>query len=549
MEKKNVCILKLLIILITMLSIILTYIPISSAASSTKIIDIVEITDLHGYLYNTVKMQDRSTLKQQIGAILANEIKKIKNSNPNTIILAAGDMFQGTPVSNILKGKPVIDMMKNIGFDAMTIGNHEYDWGIDAVIDTKRKTLKNSDIPVLGANIYDKNTKKIVNYCQPYVVVNKANTKIGIIGVVDNKEFPNIILPAYIKNVEFKDPVFIVNNLARKLRSEGVKIIVVLAHMGGYMNNNILTGNIAEFAKNVKGVDIILGGHTHSVVNTKINGIPVCVANCQGKGYIHIKVKLKNGVANVVKQEYVDITPLFNISNPPMDKEVLEVIEKADKQVSRKFSKVIGTAVSDITREQRAKPYGDSALGNWATDAIREFAHTDFAFTNNGGLRIDLKKGPITLGDIYQLMPFDNTIVILKMKGSQIKTILEEAVQDNGKGIQVSGLTFKYDMKKPSMNRVYDMKMSNGTPIEMDKVYTVATNNFMATGGDGFKEFTDPSVAKTYTDTYKLLRDVFIEKIQKQKELKPSLERRIFSSDEVSLSLHGYLNESMLIMK
>lgn len=202
-------------------------------------------------------------------------------------------MFQGTPVSNILKGKPVIDMMKNIGFDAMTIGNHEYDWGIDAVIDTKRKTLKNSDIPVLGANIYDKNTKKIVNYCQPYVVVNKANTKIGIIGVVDNKEFPNIILPAYIKNVEFKDPVFIVNNLARKLRSEGVKIIVVLAHMGGYMNNNILTGNIAEFAKNVKGVDIILGGHTHSVVNTKINGIPVCVANCQGKGYIHIKVKLK----------------------------------------------------------------------------------------------------------------------------------------------------------------------------------------------------------------------------------------------------------------
>ncbi|ADQ07665.1 5'-Nucleotidase domain protein [Caldicellulosiruptor hydrothermalis 108] len=548
MKKKNVCILKLLLILITMLSVILTYIPISSAVS-TKIIDIVEITDLHGYLYNTVKMQDGSTLKQQIGAILANEIKKIKNSNPNTIILAAGDMFQGTPVSNILKGKPVIDMMKNIGFDAMTIGNHEYDWGIDAVIDIKRKTLKNSNIPVLGANIYDKNTKKIVDYCQPYIVINKGNIKIGIIGVVDNKEFPNIILPAYIKNVEFKDPVFIVNNLARKLRSEGVKIIIVLAHMGGYMNNNVLTGNIAEFAKNVKGVDIILGGHTHSIVNTKVNGIPVCVANCQGKGYIRIKLKLENGIPKILSQDYVDITPLFNISNPPIDKEVLEIIEKADKQVGQQFSKVIGTAVADITREQRAKPYGDSALGNWAADAIREFAHTDFAFTNNGGLRIDLKKGPITLGDIYQLMPFDNTIVILKMKGSQIKTILEEAVQDNGKGIQVSGLTFKYDMKKPSMNRVYDMKMSNGTPIEMDKVYTVATNNFMATGGDGFKGFTDPSVAKTYTDTYKLLRDVFIEKIQKQKELKPSLERRIFSSDEISSSLHEYLNESMLIMK
>lgn len=115
------------------------------------------------------------------------------------------------------------------------------------------------------------------------------------------------------------------------------------------------------------------------------------------QGVYSYQGKIKNGVANVVKQEYVDITPLFNISNPPMDKEVLEVIEKADKQVSRKFSKVIGTAVSDITREQRAKPYGDSALGNWATDAIREFAHTDFAFTNNGGLRIDLKKDQLLL--------------------------------------------------------------------------------------------------------------------------------------------------------
>nr|WP_237738209.1 5'-nucleotidase C-terminal domain-containing protein [Caldicellulosiruptor sp. F32] len=531
--------------LIAILSTILMYIPISSA-SSANVIDIVEITDLHGYLYSTVKMQDGGTLKQQIGAILANEIKKIKNSNPNTIILAAGDMFQGTPVSNVLKGKPVIEVMKSIGVDAMTIGNHEYDWGIDAVIDVKKKTLKNSNIPVLGANIYDKDTKKIVNYCQPYVVLRNGNVKIGIIGVVDNKEFPNIILPAYIKNVEFKDPIFIVNNLAKKLRSEGVKIIIVLAHMGGYMNNNTLTGNIAEFAKKVKGIDIILGGHTHSIVNTSVNKIPVCIANHQGKGYIHIKLKLENGIAKTVKQEYIDITPFFNINNPPVDKEVLSIIEKADKQVGQQFSKVIGTAVADITREQRAKPYGDSALGNWAADAIREFAHTDFAFTNNGGLRIDLKKGPITLGDIYQLMPFDNTIVILKMKGSQIKTILEEAVQDNGKGIQVSGLTFKYDMKKPSMNRVYDMRMSDGTVIEMDKIYTVATNNFMATGGDGFKGFTDPSVAKTYTDTYKLLRDVFIEKIQKQKELKPSLGRRIFSSDEISSSLHEFSNEYAL---
>lgn len=548
MKKRNVLILKLLFTLIAMLSTILMYIPISHASFAT-VIDIVEITDLHGYLYNTVKMQDGSTFKQQIGAILANEVKKIKNNNPNTLILAAGDMFQGTPVSNILKGKPVIEVMKSIGVDAMTIGNHEYDWGIDAVIDVKRKTLKNSNIPVLGANIYDKDTKKVVNYCQPYVVLKKGNVKIGIIGVVDNKEFPNIILPTYIKNVEFKDPVFIVNNLARKLRSEGVKIIIVLAHMGGYMNDNVLTGNIAEFAKKVKGVDIILGGHTHSIVNTSINKIPVGIANCQGKGYTHIKLKLENGIAKTVKQQYIDLTPFFNINNPPLDREVLSIIEKADKQVGQQFSKVIGTAVTDITREQRAKPYGDSALGNWAADAIREFAHTDFAFTNNGGLRIDLKKGPITLGDIYQLMPFDNTIVILKMKGSQIKTILEEAVQDNGKGIQVSGLMFKYDIKKPSMNRVFDMRMSDGTPIEMDKIYTVATNNFMATGGDGFKGFTDPSVAKTYTDTYKLLRDVFIEKIQKQKKLRPSLERRIFSAEEIPSSLHEYLNESMLIMK
>jgi len=469
-------------------SMFFTYIPQISYAATSKTFDFVEITDFHGNLQASGKLSDGTPITQERGSVLAKRIKDIKAANPDTVILSGGDMFQGTPLSNVLKGQPVIDMMKNIGFDAMALGNHEYDWGIDSVIDTNNAVLKGTTIPVLAANVYDKTTGKPVSYTKPYVIIERDGVKIGIIGIVDNKEFPTIIMPSLIKDVEFKDPVPIVNNLAQQLRSDGAQIVVVLAHMGAVTDKKTgeTTGNLVDFAKQVKGVDAIFGGHTHTIVTTKVNGIPVGVANNAGMGYIDLKITLNSdGTVTAGDMVYNDDYNLYNTNTPVVDQEVQSIIDKAVEDAGPLFKQVIGVADIDLTRTQSANPYGDSILGNWTSEVTKDAVNADFGFGNNGGLRIDIPKGDITVGTMYTLMPFDNTIVTMSMTGAQIKIVLEQAVQDGGKGIQVAGLTFKYDPSKPSMKRVFDMKKSDGTPIDMNAKYLVATNSFMGTGGDG----------------------------------------------------------------
>jgi 2',3'-cyclic-nucleotide 2'-phosphodiesterase/3'-nucleotidase/5'-nucleotidase len=498
------------------------------AATTPKLFEFVEITDFHGYLQNSAKLSDGTVIVQQRAGVLAKQLTNIKTGNPNTVILSGGDMFQGTPLSNILKGQPVIDMMKSIGFDAMALGNHEYDWGIDTVIDSRKATLKNSEIPVLAANVYDKKTGQLVNYVKPYVILEKDSVKIGIIGVVDNQEFPSIIMPSYVQNVNFKNPVPIVNELAAKLRSQGVQIILVLAHMGAISYKTGVTGNLADFASKVTGVDAIFGGHTHTIVATRIKGIPLGVAGSSGQGYLDLKMALApDGKVTSADMTYIDDTGLYNTPNPVVDTKVQTIVDKANQEVGPKFNEVIGVATTDLTRTPGTQPYGDSALGNWAAEVTRKAVNADFGFANNGGLRIDIPKGNITVGTIFQCMPFDNTIVALKMTGAQIKVLLEQAVMDNGKGIQLAGLSFKYDPAKPSMQRVFEVRKSNHALLNLKALYLVATNNFMGSGGDGFTEFTDPTVAKTYTDSYKLVRDALIDAVKLQKNVTSTIDNRI----------------------
>ncbi|ADL69813.1 5'-Nucleotidase domain protein [Thermoanaerobacterium thermosaccharolyticum DSM 571] len=522
------------------LSIILTFVmvfgmvfssmPQISYAAASKTFDFVEVTDFHGYLQASGKLSDGTPITQERGSVLAKRIKDIKAANPDTVILSGGDMFQGTPLSNVLKGQPVIDMMKSIGFDAMALGNHEYDWGVDSVIDTSNAVLKGSTIPVLAANVYDKTTGKPVSYTKPYVVIERDGVKIGVIGIVDNKEFPSIILPSLISNVDFKDPVPIVNNLAQQLRNDGAQIVVVLAHMGATTDKNTgeTTGNLIDFAKSVKGVDAIFGGHTHTIVTTRVNGIPVGVANNAGMGFIDLKITVNgDGTVSASDMVYNDDYSYYNMKTPIIDEDVQSIVDKAIQEAGPLFSQVIGTADVDLTRTQSANPFGDSILGNWTSEVVKDAVNADFAFGNNGGLRTDVLKGDITVGTMYTLMPFDNTIVTVSMTGAEIKKVLEQAVQDGGKGIQVAGLSFKYDPNKPSMNRVFDIKKSDGTPIDMNAKYLVATNNFMGTGGDGFTEFTDPDVQKSYIDTQKLVRDAFIDAVKAQGHITAKIDNRI----------------------
>ncbi|WP_427340362.1 5'-nucleotidase C-terminal domain-containing protein [Caloranaerobacter sp. DY30410] len=474
--------------------------------STIKRIDILTSNDFHGKLEGGYEAG---------AAKFAAYMQYYKNMNPEgTVILNAGDAFQGTPMSNLLRGKPVVEMMNMIGFDAMTIGNHEFDWGIEAILDT----LKNANFDLVVANIYENG--KPVDWAKPYTIIEKNGVKIGIIGLAT----PETAITAhadYVGSYEFKDPVEICNKLIPEVKQQGAEIIILLGHLPATQDKETkeITGELADLAKGVTGADAAIGGHSHSQVAGIINGIPVIQAYKHGRMIGHITLyydtKAKKVVGNNI--ELIEVRK-GNLNIEP-DAKVQAMVDKYNEELKPIFGEVIGKTETDIVRDYN----NESAMGNWITDVMREKAGVQIAFTNAGGIRTDLTAGDITVGDIFEVMPFDNTIVTGEMTGAQIKAILEQSVTLYKGMLQISGMKFTYDSTKPEGERVIDIYLEDGTPIEMDKTYTVATNDFLAGGQDGFVTLKEVK----WTNTFILLRDALIENVRNNKTISPKVEGRI----------------------
>lgn len=237
-------------------------IPYAKAANEVKI-DILQINDFHGALKEDGK---------NIGAAkLVNEIKRAKQANPNTIVLSAGDNYQGSAVSNLLYGEPVAQMMKEAGIMYSAVGNHEFDWGLDKI-----KSWENtSKIPFIASNIYDKNTKKPVSWADPYKIIEIDGIKVGIIGLT-TPQTAYQTKPENVADLEFKDPVKVATELVPVVKKEGADIVVLLTHYGTFQDKNTkeITGEAVNLAS-VKNVDGIITSHTHQIVSGTINDVPI----------------------------------------------------------------------------------------------------------------------------------------------------------------------------------------------------------------------------------------------------------------------------------
>jgi 2',3'-cyclic-nucleotide 2'-phosphodiesterase/3'-nucleotidase/5'-nucleotidase len=506
----------------------------AAASNGDTVINFVEITDTHGNIFTTTNGKDQYKM-----AFLANTFNSLRTPGKNDlVVLSGGDMFQGTAVSNLLKGTPLIDAMKAMKFDAMALGNHEFDWGVEQVIQNGK--LKNSEIPVLACNVFDKRTGKLASAVSPYTIVEKEGKKIAIIGAVDNLDYPASILKSLIANYDFRDAATMINQNAKEI-IDGKKAdaVVVLAHMGAFYDEKTKqnTGNLVDVTQKLdpKYVNAVFGGHTHQIVTgTASNGIPYGIGYKEGRGYVSLQMTIQaNGTVSTSAMTYnsildADLYKPAAGTNPALDPTVTAITDKAIQDVKPVLSEIVATTPTDLTRTMSIKPYGDSSLGNWVTDMVRKDTKADFGFNNNGGIRADIEKGTVTMGDMYSIMPFDNTLVTVKMTGAQVVKALEQGIQDTkGKGMQISGLTFQYDNSKPSLARVFNVKDSKGNPIDLKKTYTVGTNNFVGTGGDNFDVFNEPNVKKSYVDTYIIARDSLVKAAKELKVINAKVDNRI----------------------
>jgi 2',3'-cyclic-nucleotide 2'-phosphodiesterase (5'-nucleotidase family) len=412
-------------------------------------------------------------------------INEYKTANPfGTVLLDGGDIMQGTPISNLLGGVSTIDVYNQMGYKASVVGNHEFDWGLVGL----QTRMAQAQFPILLANVFNTGTDTRPDWMVPTTMLTVKGQQVGVIGVT-SKDTPTIVMAGNTVGLDFRPAGPIVQQLAAELRAAGADLVVVLAHMPGSQasGTGVISGEVADVA--VPGVDLIISGHAHAKITGKVNNIPLIQQYSSGTA-LGISDLRYDRLNRSIMSSNLQVITTYNANKTP-DAGIAASVQYYKDQIAPVVNQVKATSLGPILRA--ANSSGESAMGNLLTDAQKWKAGTQIAFTNPGGIRADIVftsyPHAVTFGDLLTVQPFDNKLVTLNLTGGQIYNLLEQQFVVN-RILPVSGLKYTYNMALPAGSRITSLTLTDGTPILPDAtVYSIACNEFIATGGDGFSVF------------------------------------------------------------
>ncbi len=496
---------RILSLYLTLALLVAACIP-AYAADDDKVLQILSFNDFHGALAEGSK--DMGWAKM-VGAVNA-----LRAENANTLVVSAGDNFQGTAMSNLTYGEPVNAMLKDMGVVASAVGNHEFDWGPDRFEEWSAA----GGYDFIASNIYDKSTGQPVTWALPYKIVTIDDVKVALIGIATPETLTKT-KAAHVANLEFKDPAIAaqtwIDYLESGKASEGKPdVIIALTHLGAYQESNgtdaavAVTGtDIENLCNNTTGLDGVITGHSHTTVAGYANDIPVVQAGKQGRGLAALTITTtSDGTLVDVVPSFTDYTKIKDTVVP--DPVAAAAYEVYNTELSPFLDEVIGVAAGDFPHDNLTNV---SVLGRFVCEAMAKATGTQIGLQNGGGLRVDVPAGDITVGLMYTVMPFDNTLVTMDMTGADILKAVEHGLflPTAGYG-SFSGLQITYDDQAEYGSMIISIALSDGTPLDMAKTYSVVTNDFMLTGGDGY----DFSGATNVVDTYIPIRDMLVDAIK-----------------------------------
>ncbi len=483
---------------VVMLAVFLLFAAPAWAAEDAVELQILSVNDFHGALLENGKNPG--------AAKLTAFLQEARAKNPlGTLLLSGGDMFQGSVESNLLYGKSVVGFMNAVSFDAMALGNHEFDWGVAKL----EERIAQSKFPYLGANVRLKQNGKAAPFVKEYIIVERKGLKIGLIGLA-TPQTAFMTNPKMIEAYEFADPLKTVERLMPQLKSEGAEIVIVVSHLGSYLEKDgAITNDAARLAQAEPGLGAIVSGHTHQTVYGKVGDVPVVQAYYFGRAVGEIDLAYDKKTKKIIKSE-VKVNALQPAGLTP-DAKVQEIVAQAVAEVAPIKQVVLGRTLRELHHDRSEQTV--SLLGQWSCDVMLEAAAAQIAFQNGGGIRTSIPAGNINMGNLYEIMPFDNTLFTLEMSGAEVRRVLEYGIKNAKIGmLQYGGLKVKYDFSRPEGRRIVAVTTSDGQALADDKIYRVVTNDFMASGGDGYTMFKQ---GRNLKDSNLPLRDILVEKIRK----------------------------------
>lgn len=430
----------------------------------------------------------------------ASVISQVRSEAANTLLLSAGDTFMGTLFYVMHHGIDSAELMNLVQYDTMTIGNHEFDDGdgnlalfIDAL-----------NFPVTAANVDFEKSTALKGKTTPYVVIEEGGEKIGVIGLA-NPETPTLSRPGS-DLVFLPDSAQVVQKYVKELTGQDVNKIIVLSHLG--------YGNDLKLAQAVSGVDVIVGAHSHTLLanyDTRADDFyPVEVENSEGKTVLVVQ---SGENLEYLGRLDVEFDPAGELVDWGGDSIFLSRYITPDPQVQKKVDdlfaatkvltdKVVGKSSVHLEGDRKVCRVQECNLGNLITDAMRAETGVQVALENGGGIRASIEQGDVTLGDVLNVLPFGNLVSTFKLSGADLLAALENGASKmeevDGRFLQVSGLRYEVDSSKPAGSRIVKVEVLDAQgeyqPLDEKAMYSVATNDFMRGGGDGYEMLAEKAV-------------------------------------------------------
>ncbi len=464
-------------------------------------------------------------------------IKQIRGEGGNVLLVDAGDRFLGTLFYKLYKGEMAQWAMNYQQYDAMAVGNHEFDDGPPVLA----KFIRGAAFPVLSANLDVSNDPDLKGLIKPWTVVEVGGEKVGIVGLTTEDVD---ILSSPGPNVKVLPAVDSLKQAVRDLTDQGVNKIIALTHLGYEVDKQI--------AAQVDGVDVIVGGHSHTClgdVKGSAGPYPTVVNSPSGQPVLIVQAcsKLKymgrlnvTFDANGVPSKWDGGLIKVKDENVPEDPDVAAGVAKRAEPIEKLKSEIIGETLVDLVGERSVCRFEECNMGNLITDAIlwkMRDQGIQIALQNGGGIRASIPKGPISRGQILEVLPFGNTIATFELKGSDLLLVLENGVsraenpenEGTGRFLQVAGLRYVWDPSKPVGQRIVKVEVRNpdGTysPLDPNAVYKIAANDFMRRGGDEYTVLAER--AMNVYDYGPPLDEAVAEYIQAHSPIAPKVEGRI----------------------
>jgi len=532
--------------------LIFSALPVNAQGGDLQL-TVLHTNDVHGRVDefdkygNSCDEEEKAENKCFGGAArLQTMIKQIRAEGGNVLLLDGGDQFQGTLFYNQYKGQAAREMMNALGYNAMAVGNHEFDDGPA----TLAKFIDAVNFPVLSANIDASAEPALAGKIQPYTILEVGGEQIGVVGFTTED---TAILSSPGPNVVFNNIETSVQAAVDELTAQGVNKILAVSHAG--------FGKDREVAAAVTGLDVIIAGHTNTylsntdedaedvypVVVNAPDGNPVLLVSdfTRAKYLGRLDVTFD---ANGVAADYSG-NPILLDSSVAQDTDVQARVDALAEPLDALMNQVIGTAAVDLDGDRANCRFGECVMGNLIADAILWHSQNEgvqIVFQNGGGIRASIPAGEVTVGDVLTVLPFGNLISTFELSGAEVVEALENGVsraessenEGTGRFAQVSGLRYSWDPHQPVGSRIIsvDIKNADGSfsPIDPNAVYKAAANDFTRNGGDGYEVFVNARNAYDYGD---LLDEALQAYIAAHSPVSPQLDGRITQVEGTPMTL------------